>query len=109
MRGTRNTRAAMRQDKGLPGSPSTRVAPSAPNSMGLPGRIATFQKSSVMPAASSAGRTTSRSPTEAPPIVTSTSAPAAPLSFSAIASRVSPAMPKIAALPPARSISAASP
>ena len=67
----------MRQDSGLPGSPSTRWASSRPNSIGLPGRTATFQKSSAMPRASSAGLTRSRSPTEAPPMVTSTSASAA--------------------------------
>ena len=66
-------RAAMRQESGLPGSPSTRMASRRPNSIGLPGRTATFQKSSVMPRASSAGLTRSRSPTDAPPMVTSTS------------------------------------
>ena len=68
-----------------------------------------FQKSSVMPRASSVGRTRSRSPTEAPPMVTSTSAPEAACSLASSASRVSPAMPRSWGEPPARSTNAASP
>ena len=55
--------------------PAPGVAPSAPNSSGLPGRIAIFQKSSVMPRACSPAMTRSWSPTLAPPVVTSMSMP----------------------------------
>ncbi len=59
MSGTRNTRPQIMAETGLPGSPSTRVAPSRPNSRGFPGRIATFQKSIDVPRAFRAGATRS--------------------------------------------------
>ena len=55
---------------GLPGRPRMRASPSAPWTRGLPGRIAIFQKSSDMPCRARAGRSRSRSPTDAPPSVT---------------------------------------
>ena len=70
--GTRACRPATRP--GLPGRPSTRAWPRRPNISGLPGRMAIFQKPSAMPRASSTGPTRSWSPTEAPPMVTMTSA-----------------------------------
>ena len=47
--GSRNRRAQMRDETGLPGRPSTRDCPRRPNISGLPGRMAIFQKASVMP------------------------------------------------------------
>ena len=41
--------AQTRLETGLPGRPSTGVGPMRPNISGLPGRMAIFQKSSVMP------------------------------------------------------------
>ena len=87
--GTRKMRAATRHETGLPGRPSTRWAPRRPNSIGLPGRMAIFQKSSAMPRASSAGSTRSWSPTDAPPMVTSMSASAAMAAWRSSASSVS--------------------
>ena len=71
--GTRARRPA--RTPGLPGRPSTRAAPRRPNISGLPGRMAIFQNASAMPRACSTGATRSWSPTEAPPMVTMTSAP----------------------------------
>ncbi len=75
-------------ETGLPGRPNTGTAPRRPKISGLPGRMAIFQKSSVMPSAPNASRTRSCSPTDAPPVVTSRSAPraAATMVWSACAS-----------------------
>ena len=56
-----------------PGTSLTR-----PNISGLPGRMAICQKSSLRPISASASCTRSCSPTDAPPVVTSMSAPRAP-------------------------------
>ena len=61
-------------ETGLPGSPNTSVAPRTPNEIGFPGRTATRQKTSSTPSSAPAARTRSCSPTETPPVVTSTSA-----------------------------------
>ena len=47
--GSRNSIAQTRAETGLPGRPSTGVAPSRPEISGLPGRMAIFQKSSSKP------------------------------------------------------------
>ncbi len=59
----------------MPGRPITRIAPSRPCIIGLPGRIAICQNAMVTPSASSDCLTRSWSPTEAPPVVTRISAP----------------------------------
>ncbi len=59
----------------MPGSPSTGVPATRPAISGLPGRIAIFQKSSSKPRSAKAACTRSWSPTLAPPVVTSMSAP----------------------------------
>ena len=94
MSGLRKSSAQTKVETGLPGRPSTRVGPSLPTISGFPGRMAIFQKSSVMPASFSASCTRSCSPTDAPPLVTRMSASHARETKSAIASRRSGAMPR---------------
>ena len=97
------------EETGLPGSPITRAGPRRPNIKGWPGRMAIFQKDSAMPRASSTGPTRSWSPTDAPPMVTITSAPSARAKCASRLSRVSRAMPSSSASAPAASASAATP
>ena len=60
---------------GCPGSPKTSVAPRTPKASGLPGLIATPQKTSSTPSSRQRSRARGRAgPTETPPEVTSTSA-----------------------------------
>ena len=68
--GTRNRKAQTKDDTGLPGTPSTCIAPSCPCIIGRPGRNATRQNDRSRPSAASARCTRSWSPTEAPPLVT---------------------------------------
>ena len=60
----------------MPGRPITRIAPSLPCIIGLPGRIAMRQNAMAVPSASSDRLTRSWSPTEAPPMVIRISASA---------------------------------
>ena len=73
--GRRNSIAQTSVETGLPGRPSSGMSRSRPKISGLPGRIAIFQKSSANPPGPSALWTRSWSPTDAPPSVTSRSAP----------------------------------
>ncbi len=102
-------REQMREETGLPGRPSTRERPSRPNISGLPGRMAIFQNASVMPRDSRTGATRSWSPTEAPPLVTMTSAPCARAKQASRSAAVSRAMPSCSGAAPAASASAAIP
>ena len=49
IRGRRNSAAQASAEAGLPGSPSTRPCPAAPNQVGLPGRTAIFSTASFKP------------------------------------------------------------
>ena len=70
----RMKRTAQTPDEtGFPGRPSKGISLIRPKIRGLPGRIATFQKSKARPFSPSTRRTRSRSPTEAPPRVTTRS------------------------------------
>ena len=71
--GTGRRRHRTRPD--CPGRPSTCMPPSRPCIIGRPGRSATRQNDSSRPSAARARCTRSCSPTEAPPVVTRTSAP----------------------------------
>ena len=60
-------------ETGLPGNPKIAHLPARPKRNGLPGLIATRQRSICAPTHASSGLTRSRSPTETPPLITSTS------------------------------------
>ncbi len=106
--GARNSSAHTTDDTGLPGRPSSGVRPSVPNIRGLPGRIAIFQKSSASPDSPSALWTRSCSPTEAPPVVTSRSAPRADSAMVRSVALSSGAMPILTGSPPLAATKAAS-
>src|SRR5262249_15734043 len=95
-------------ETGLPGSPKNRWSPRVPNVSGLPGFCATFQKRRSTPSASSASFTKSNSPTETPPVDSTTSACAAPASRSRMSSKRSRTMGSTVAAAPASATAAAS-
>ena len=70
---TRVSKVTKAED-GLPGSEKTASPPREPKATGLPGRMRSLQKSSSKPRSASTPFTRSRSPIEAPPEMTSTSA-----------------------------------
>ena len=60
-------------ETGLPGRPNKSFPPCRPKANGLPGRMATVQKSNCPPISAKACLTQSVAPTETPPLVTTTS------------------------------------
>ena len=109
--GSTNTSKEMYADTELPGSvtigTSSPGSPRRPNPCGLPGCIATGPNQT--PSRRSASFTTSKSPWETPPEVTTRSAPASVArSVSRNASGSSRTMPTRCGTPPARVTAAAS-
>ncbi|MEZ4366125.1 MAG: hypothetical protein R2939_07535 [Kofleriaceae bacterium] len=70
--GRTNSSKEIIDDAGLPGRPNQRVVPTVAKASGLPGRIATFHRARVAPRSASAALTWSWSPTETPPVVSTT-------------------------------------
>ena len=78
---------------GLPGTPKTRVRPRTPKARGLPGLVATPQKRRSTPSSSCTCLTKSNSPTDTPPLVSTTSCSRAAAMSRRVSSRSSRAMP----------------